>query len=331
MGFFSLPIELRNEIMHYLHVPELIHTEGVSSDQHRSRRAADLQISYRSLLSTIRHFRNIKDREGRGVATGLVLGMWSNHCSVILNGWSDCFLPFDKVTPGYLSVSSEFRRETYHEFWTQSEFVLPPGPLEHTEHYFSRFQPEHRQLIRRIAIDISWTDLTPEVLSIIEQHAAVAKAANPDPTVWGACVAMFLATIWRGKLAWIRDHSNAKEVRIMSRKLVHPSNGDAGMLNRGALCSKMMVFRDTSLSEIMNGIDCATPCVDCYGSADEVLADCMRNAEGRVLHIIAYHVVTVSWNFAKAWIRQFSLYNGEFDFDGELYEVNGPTARQQLN
>ncbi|KAI4160549.1 MAG: hypothetical protein LQ342_005656 [Letrouitia transgressa] len=325
MGYFSLPAELRNEIMHYVHDPVLIHTEGVSTRRHRSRRAADLQITYQSLFSTIYHgFRDMQDRD---FALDLFFAQWLNHCNIISNGWRDCFLPFDKVTPGYLSVSSQFRRENCHEFWTQCEFVLPPGPLEHTEQYFSRILPKNKRLIRYVAIDISWTDLTPEVLSTIEQDAAVSKKSNYNGVAWGACVKVYLARIWREKLAWIRDHSNAKRVRIMSRKLVVPNSEASVTHDLGALCRKIMVFRDTTLSEVMSGIDGTTPQIDCYGWADEVIADCMRDAESLVFELIAHHVSTVNWKFAKAWIRQFSLYKGEFDFSGERYEVNGSTAR----
>ncbi|KAL9607761.1 MAG: hypothetical protein Q9167_007357 [Letrouitia subvulpina] len=258
------------------------------------------------------------------LAFSLLLRQWVHLGFVVIQGWDDKFLPFEEVAPEILSVSSQFRRENYHQLWTQCPFVLAPGPLQHTEQFLSRFQPEVRRLIRCMIMDVSWADLTPEVLSIIERDAAVLKKSKRDGDAWAACVQVYLARIWREKLAWIRDNSNAEEVRILSIRL--SSEPGSVLTNDPArLCRKMIIFRNTRLNEVMNGIDGTNPQVDCYGAADQSLAECMRYAEDQVFRRISQRVRTVSWKYAKSWIRQFAL-KGYINFAQQLHEVDGLTA-----
>lgn len=123
---------------------------------------------------------------------------------------------------GLLTVSRQTYEDSYFHYWAKNTFYLPRGPVSHSKLYWRSIRSQHKALVTSIAIQFSIADLTPEVLSHIEQYARknsdrgrregiILQEFDSD---WEYYVIVALASIWTRKLIWIRRWGSLERLRL---------------------------------------------------------------------------------------------------------------------
>ena len=114
-----------------------------------------------------------------------------------------------KYMPGcqLLATCRQVYLEGYESFYSLNAFHLPRGPLSASIKYFGSLKPEHQCLISRFCIDFSILDLTPSVITSIEEVLLGSKvcytempSANREIGVVTRCILNALRDLWIEKI-----------------------------------------------------------------------------------------------------------------------------------
>ena len=181
LGYFSLPQEIRDQIMDYVLVPGEILLTG-PKPINRHHRPSALRAVHR-MVETVsrRHHRD------------------STSVRV-------------RQPPGFqlLATCKQACAEGLTVFYSRNIFYLPAGPVENTHRTLAALAPLHQSLIKKVGIEMSGRDLTPSVIeeiytemrrghgSAIWARRSVAQAAR-----WGDVTQRRLKAIWSEKLVFV--------------------------------------------------------------------------------------------------------------------------------
>ncbi|KAI4137755.1 MAG: hypothetical protein L6R39_007115 [Caloplaca ligustica] len=227
------------------------------------------------------------------------------------------------VAPHFLSVCHTAYKEGHPIFYSQNTFHLPHGPLSNTRDYFDDVKPEHRELIRKMILNISIHDLTLEAMDNIEDQLRAKDVANGrlprDDSVedWVPAIAYNIISTWRSKLAWIREWTWLDRVTIYAMQIRETDQLLIGCC--GMTSNVSAKYRGKHLQYFLKGVGPAvlhTPVMDCYGECHPKLAGQMRRAEFHVWSAAHKLIRCLGWKCTKALVRRLA-YENPLDRDGD--------------
>ncbi|KAL9062873.1 MAG: hypothetical protein Q9161_009721 [Pseudevernia consocians] len=173
LGFFSLPGEIRNMIMHLVLVPGEVHI--------RATKEHGVKANIQHLWDTVKQF------PARMLES-----------------------PVMPSLPGFqILATCKLAYGQYHGmFYSSNTFFLPPGRFEETlKHFFINLQAEHVNMINRVGVTMGLEDLTPAVFKQAQNIMSHnVRYLSPDQVgpAWGIAVQVLLSDIWQQKLAFLR-------------------------------------------------------------------------------------------------------------------------------
>ncbi|KAL8981271.1 MAG: hypothetical protein Q9205_003898 [Flavoplaca limonia] len=172
--------------------------------------------------------------------------------------------------------------------------------------YYDQLVPEHKKLIRHMTVILHMGDLTVEAFDHIEDQLRAKDVARgrlpPDDSVedWLAPVVYHLISIWRSKLAWLKEWTWLEDLEIHS-----------GLCTRGfpnVLPKSMSVrIQGYYLPVYLEGIgpsEPRCPLVDCYKDCNNMFARQMRTQEEFLWSLFAWMIECFGWKATKAIIRR---------------------------
>lgn len=124
--------------------------------------------------------------------------------------------------PGYqiLATCRQAYEEGVEGFYTKNTFYLPPGPVEHSIHYFDCLTPTNRVKIKTIGVRFGIEDLVPittpqkdVVLDCDDKWTAAWKTGEPEESLSYYCDEK-LREIWFQKLSWIRNWNTVRIAKL---------------------------------------------------------------------------------------------------------------------
>ena len=124
---------------------------------------------------------------------------------------------------GLLSANRRCYEDFHSLYWGLNTFYLPRGPVAHSQYFWGSIRPEHKALVRSIAIQFSLDDLVLEVLDHIGQYTRVRRhvgrprGRRPNDFGWASrrwYIRDALIHIWDRKLGFIRTWSQLDELRL---------------------------------------------------------------------------------------------------------------------
>ncbi|CAF9943775.1 MAG: hypothetical protein ALECFALPRED_001233 [Alectoria fallacina] len=195
VGYFSLPLEIRNMIMELVLVPGQVFV-GDYNHIKRDHKSSVLQGTlYRMIKTDSKH-------SGRDSKSTRV-----------------------RHPPGFqlLATCKQACAEGHAVFYTSNVFFMAPGPLENTHRCLKALKPQLRAMIRKVGITMSLIDLTPSVFEQVHHEMRVRYGNNivvrpslVQGTRWSELVEKQLRDIWKEKLDYILTHfRNVKLLRIV--------------------------------------------------------------------------------------------------------------------
>ena len=186
LGFFSLPGEIRNTIMHLVLVPGEVHIRATKE------RGVKADIHHLWWDAVQRFPARIPER------------------------------PVTPSLPGFQMLATcKLAYGQYHEmFYSSNTFFLPPGRLGETlQHFVINLQAEHVNMINRIGVTMGLEDLTPAVFKQVQDIMSHNVGYLPPDQVgpaWGIAVQVLLSDIWLEKLAFLRHTRGLKAVKLVT-------------------------------------------------------------------------------------------------------------------
>ncbi|KAI4113195.1 MAG: hypothetical protein LQ338_008219 [Usnochroma carphineum] len=319
IGYLSLPAELRHQILEEaLIIDDCVRPIGGPTVHRSWRRDIDIVIAAQrqALKDLIRYRHSLK--------VYILYSVTEGYFTIILTVKPTICRSTADVAPHFLSVCRTAYEEGHPLFYSQNTFQIPPGPLSVTKQYFDGLQPEHRRLIRKVVLNISLVDLTVETMDAIESQLRardVARGRLPhDGSVddWVAPIVYNIISVWRSKIAWLRDWTWLGEVSICS----FPIRSSDHLLACG--CPSDLVSWKGSgvqLPHVLKGIGPAephTPVMDCYGQCDTAFAEQMRRAESHLWKKVQLMIFRFGWKCSKALVRRLAYERyGEDDDDDD--------------
>lgn len=178
------------------------------------------------------------------------------------------------------------------------------GPLSYSRGYYEQLKPDHKRLIRHMRVELHLGDLTIEAFDQIEDQVRSKDVAHgrlpPDDSVeeWLAPVVYHLISIWRSKLAWVREWTWLEDLEIHT-----------GHRRRGSYVPKSMSVKvqGSYLPVFLEGIgpiESHCPVVDCYKEYNSIFAQHMRTQEEFMWSLFAVAIESFGWKGTKAIIRR---------------------------
>ncbi|KAL8895584.1 MAG: hypothetical protein Q9192_003549 [Flavoplaca navasiana] len=211
-----------------------------------------------------------------------------------------------RAAPRFLSTCHTACDEGGKLFYSKNTFCMAYGPLSNSRGYYDHLMPEHKRLIRHMTVILHMGDLTVEAFDYIEDQLRakdVARGRLPrDNSVedWLAPVVYHLISIWRSKLAWLKEWTWLEDLEIQS-----------GLCTRGfpnVLPKSMSVkIQGYYLPVYLEGIGPSEPhcpLVDCYKDCNNIFARQMRTQEEFMWTLFAWMIECFGWKATKAIIRR---------------------------
>ena len=132
-----------------------------------------------------------------------------------------CRIPRE-IGPHLLLVSQSMYDEGRKAFYAKRVFHVSYGPLSSARSYYDNLRAENQNAIRKMVLDISLLDLTYEAFESIEAQVRFAwngyrgRSLPPNNATnwWAVATFQCLLSIWRTKLAWLRQWTQLSEVEI---------------------------------------------------------------------------------------------------------------------
>ena len=224
VGYGHLPAELRNRIAHNALVPGRIYLPQV----------VEALGSLGYCCTVNHHYEGRKPWRSRvrGQARALLLQLTRVLIRVLvvrkLQLEAPPRLPATHAA-GLLATSRGIYHETHVMYYSLNTFCLPPGPLSHSEYIFGNMAPQHKSLIKSVAVQFSFADLTFDIVDHIEaefRNVQVQSDSEREATRWGILASSCLAEMWQRKRAWVQKWDSLDELRLESFK-------DAPMILKG--------------------------------------------------------------------------------------------------
>lgn len=180
--YFSLPGEIRNEIMRHVVVPGEVHI--------RTTKEHGVKAKIQRLCDAM-------------------LGFPRGHQKI----------PTLPSLPGFQMLATcKLVYGQYHEmFYSSNTFFLPPGPLDETlKHFSDNLQTEHVYMISRIGVTLGLQDLTPTVFKQVQDIMShnLGLPTNQMGRAWGTAVEVHLSDMWKQKVNLLRGIRRLKMVKL---------------------------------------------------------------------------------------------------------------------
>ncbi|KAL8958695.1 MAG: hypothetical protein Q9183_005785, partial [Haloplaca sp. 2 TL-2023] len=216
-GYSDLPSELRIKILEYAFGVNLIwpyqgQTRNEILQQDRKMVVAARRQAFQNMVH--RPSKRVFRRLRRSIEYSLTFmlfqdeGPWPYNISA-------------KVGLHPLLVNQSMYDEGRKAFYANNVFHIPYGPLSIARKYFDNLRAENRNEIRKMVLDISPMDLTYEAFVSIEaqvrctwQHRRDGEPPDDDADWWAGVTTQCLYSIWRAKLAWLRQWTQLAEIEI---------------------------------------------------------------------------------------------------------------------
>lgn len=199
VGFYSLPGEIRNEIMRLVLVPGEVHI--------RATREHGVKAKIHRVWDAVERI--------------------PKRCREI---------PTPPSLPGFqmLATCKAVYGQNHEMFYSSNTFFLPPGPFEQTlKHFFKNLQAEHVNMINRVGVTLGLQDLTPAVFKQVQDVMSHNLGYLPSSQVgraWGVAVQVHLSDIWQQKLAFVRDTRQLNMVKLATDDRVLEIDGKSRVL-----------------------------------------------------------------------------------------------------
>lgn len=205
VGYFSLPLEIRNMIM------ELVLVFGdVFLDRPKPRRPDHKPSRFQAALH-------------RAIKT---VSKHSNNHSKLTR---------ISQPPGFqlLATCKQICAEGHAVFYSSNVFFLPPGSIDHARNSLKALQHQHCQMIRELGLDMSVKDLTPAVFEQAYQtmrtrygNTLKARPNFAQGQQWGILVAEQIKDIWKQRLCLAMTPSEGL-INLKYRLAKNPEDPDA--------------------------------------------------------------------------------------------------------
>lgn len=192
--YFSLPPEIRNEIMRHVLVPGDVHIRGTEK---------------RGVKAKIQH------------AWDAVHQLPEDYPKP----------PAVPSLPGFQMLATcKLIYGQYHEtFYSSNTFFFAPGPFKETLKYYTlSLQPEHVNMISSIGVTLGLEDLTPAVFKKVHEIMSHNLGSLPSYSVgreWGFTVQVHLSDIWQRKLGFLGSVQGLKMVKLATKDEVLEIDG----------------------------------------------------------------------------------------------------------
>ena len=183
VGYFSLPMEIRDSIM------ELVLTVG------------DIQLQFTEIDKKMEDMMNEVEQR-----LGMPFDDFKGHFEL---GQHSNLQP-----PGlqFLATCKQACAEGFKVFFSTNIFFLPYGPLENTCRYFKEINLEHQLKIQGLGLMFGVQDLTPLALRVIHGDIQAYYYPFEEPfaagerrgMIWGEHSGRHLLEIWKQKLGYLR-------------------------------------------------------------------------------------------------------------------------------
>ena len=184
--FFSLPPEIRNEIMRLVLVPGDVHLRGPKKH---------------GVKAKIHHAWDAVHQLPR-----------------------DCHkIPAAPSLPGFQMLATcKSVYGQYHEtFYSSNTFFFAPGLFKETIKYYTiSLQPEHVNMISSIGVNLGLEDLTPIVFKKAQECMSLNRGCLSSYSVgqkWGIVVKLHLLQIWQRKLEFLGGVQGLKMVKLATK------------------------------------------------------------------------------------------------------------------
>ena len=196
---------------------------------------------------------------------------------------------------GLLAASSWMYDEGHVLYWGLNVFYLPRGPVNHAIYYMHNIQLKHKNLIRRVAIQLTLADLTPPVIThledyIIEDPDGPWRFAYPLPRnfahhEWADHTSTLLDFLWAEKLAWVRCWTGLQELHLE------------------AFDEPPLVLQGQHLTTLLDGIQPdptdTNRSQDFYQHCDDQVQQYMSAARQKARDSVRARVSSVGWEAVK--------------------------------
>ncbi|KAL9580386.1 MAG: hypothetical protein Q9212_004524 [Teloschistes hypoglaucus] len=195
------------------------------------------------------------------------------------------------------------------------------GPLSTARIYYDKLPHAHRNLIRKLVLDISPMDLTVETFDEIESMFGFQKKATPGAPLllrlcqrkrrivsdkssyWAREATTHIINIWRSKLEWLRTcWPSIGSIEITFFLTVPPRVRD-----EFSSLPPNFTIAGADVQTFLSGIRGDYPRNgpdDCYDQCDEGFADCMKNLEAEIGGWLEEKVTSHGWKCSKAYLRE---------------------------
>ncbi|KAL8934490.1 MAG: hypothetical protein Q9211_005197 [Gyalolechia sp. 1 TL-2023] len=306
-GYLSLPPELRLQILELTLVTGHVRPYRGQTAQQNWQRDVGVVIAAhrRAWKEFIRH--------PSYMTCAVLWEVIESYLTVLVSDTPILCVPALDVGPHFLSVCRAAYEEGHAMFYSHNTFYLPHGPLSYTKGYFDQLQPDHRKLIRKMAVEITIWDLDIAAFDEIENQLRskdiVKGRLPPDKSVedWVAPIAYNLISSWRSKLAWLRDWTWVEEV-VVSSYLSSPLGTFVTNFPNISPGFRVRIGGKT-LPDFLNGIGPAEPhcpVMDCYRDCDKFFGLWMQCVEAYTWALLQKMISTFGWKCSKALIRRFA-------------------------
>lgn len=274
-GYFSLPVEIRNDIMLYVLVPGQIHIQPPPISTLDVQNLVMQRNALPQLSDTVR---TTITNDIPGLSKPTDRGPFSSRTQ---------FKPATAETGcQFLGTCRQAYTEGRELFYTLNTFYIPPGPLSHAVAYFDQLQPSNLALIRTICIRFTLEDVTSADIKAIDYWMMKMgfDSRTMASSLWRRHVLKAIGEVWNAKLRWIRNYTHFERV-ILESPL-------------GALDLEGADLQET-LKGALNG--CVGHPVDGYEKCSEDVAAFMRATSRNLKWSLEAQSFT-HWNTARKWL-----------------------------
>ena len=182
VGFYSLPMEIRDKIM------KLVLSVG------------DIQLQFTEIDKKMEEMMNKIEQR-----LGMPFGDFKGHFNLGQH--------LNLQSPGlqFLATCKQACAEGFKVFFSTNIFFLPYGPIENTSRCFKEINPDHQLRIQGLGLMFGVQDLTPLVFRAIhgdiQAYYLFEEPFDPSelqPMFWSEHSGHHLLEIWKQKLSYLR-------------------------------------------------------------------------------------------------------------------------------
>lgn len=285
LSYFSLPGELRNQIMDYVLVPGSIHPrtiEPVSNPMPAKRSTfRNLQTVKLKFLSCIPRF---------------VPSVLREIVKALRRGFGQKTVKPTPSPPGVqlLATCRQAYAEGHGMYYSLNTFHLPCGSAQKALEYFEGLDTKHLHMIQSVALRLSLKDLTPTVFYAIEQamrmEAISGSSRSTTGNAWARWASIYVQVVWRRKLVGIRNWKS----KCLESVSIETS-------------FKTIVVAGSTLQSSLSGFDGRVLYprrMDPYRDCSTEVGKLIRSAHRRLWLELRHKVARIGLEATKAWVAE---------------------------